>query len=308
MMPYAQIEKILKHAAGMNDRCQQVVIQMFDEPTMHPRFLDIIECQNALGLAWDGWFIPTNGWGLARMDDTGWRRLAAAGKPELQVTFYGLNGVHDAFAGRDGAYSDLVTTVRKAADHGIGWTAGIIAWPGNIKDLPYIRKTVQTLASGCTGTGWFLPAWQGRGQDPGLRCTAADLTTLKLPPAHFKSEKDHVADILSDDALGSRTAVEAMCAFMSMEIQPDMTVVYGGACDTAPPPELLPDLTIGTLTDDGFDPLIETYRNHPPELFRRLGETTWKTLAQNCGDPTEEGVYLINDLVANKWVANYFQR
>ncbi|HPQ41922.1 MAG TPA: radical SAM protein [bacterium] len=305
MMSREQVEKILTHAVDLKEQFQHVVIQMFDEPTMHPHFLDIVETQNALGLAWEGWFIPTNGSGLARMDDSGWGRLRDAGRPELQLTFYGLESAHDAFAGRKGAYADLVHCARAAGRQGIGWTAGIVAWPGNVRDLPVIRETILNLAPGCTGAGWFLPAWQGRAQDSDLRCRAGDLEYLKLPPAHFRPEKAHIKTILYDESLGSRTAADAMCDFMSMEVYPDMTVVHGGACDAAPPPELVPRLTIGTLTDAGFDPLVERLRNDPPELVNVLKNTSWRTLAENSGDPDGEGIFSVNDIVANKWMTDF---
>lgn len=307
IMPYTKIVYILDRARELKEEYPHIVIQMFDEPTVHPQFLNILERLNDLGLTAPGWFIPTNGWGTARMNGAEWRRLKNAGNPELQLTFYGLDDVHDSFAGRIGAYDDLIRTARKAAEHDIGWTAGIVAWPRIVNDLVAIKETIASLAPGCTGAGWFLPSWQGRGRDPELRCRESDRERLKLPAAHFKSECEHLQEILNNDDLSAYTVGNMLCDFISLEILPDMQVLYGGACDSAPPREFSHNLSLGMLTDAGFRPLIHRYKTDPPELLRLLSQTTWRALAERCGDPAGDGIFAVNDLVINKWGWDYMR-
>ncbi|MBN1297345.1 radical SAM protein [bacterium] len=301
MIPYDRIVRILRQAAALKSQFSHVIIQFFDEPTVHPRFLDIMEMQYELGVTWDGWFVPTNGYGLARMDVRGWERLKALGNPELQLTFYGIESDHDLFAGRAGAYADLIAAIRMAAVHEVVVTAGIVVWPGNIRKLSAIQETIRSLAEGKVSVGWFFPAWQGRGQDRDLRCRSEDCAGLNLSQRGIKRESEHREEIVLDDAMGSRSADDAMCSMESMEVYPDLRVVFGGACDSMVPKEYIQHFTIGRLTDGGFDPLLERLRTNPPDALRILRAMVWRDLALAYGDPEGDEMFHINDLIANKW-------
>ncbi|MCD4654976.1 radical SAM protein [bacterium] len=305
MMSFEQIKFILEQAVPLKDTFQNVVIQYFDEPTIHPKFMDIFEKQAELDLMWDGFFIPTNGSGLARMSEDGWKRFGKIENIELQLTFYGLGKKHDDFAGRKGAYDDLVKTLTMAARNEISSYCGIVAYPEIVNDLPKIKQEIVSLGHGNGGVGWYISGWQGRGADPKLRPGIDDIEKLRLPIAHFKSEKQHIETILETPDIGARSATETLCNFVSLEIQSDMSVVYGGGCDHAPPPELLPHLVIGNLKEEGFDVLVKKYLEDPPKAFRILDQVTWGELAEKYGDRDNDAIFFINDLVGNKWATQY---
>ncbi|MBN2054842.1 radical SAM protein [bacterium] len=307
MMPVERIRLVLERAAELKDSYPMVMVHYFDEPTLHPDFLSLMEYQAELGLLPEGYFLPTNGFGPARMNDAQWERLKAAGVSELQLTFYGIGAGHDAFAGRHGAYDDLVKTLVQARRHGLSCYSGIVLHCGNATDIAGIRQTIMDLAGNGLRVGWFICGWLGRGADDAIRPRQADLANRSGPAGHFMAESEHRRLILEDDALGGQPAVPGICDFLSLEVQPDLTVYYGGGCDHAPPPELLPFLRLGSLAEEGFAAMAARAAATPPEPFRLLGNITWRVLAERYGDPDNDRVYWQQDLVTNKW-GNLFLR
>ena len=61
----------------------------------------------------DEYFLATNGSVLATASETTWSRLRATGIRRLQLTLYGLEQTHDAFAGRSGAFRDVIVRPRQ---------------------------------------------------------------------------------------------------------------------------------------------------------------------------------------------------
>ncbi len=313
MMEHEKMDFILEKTAEIKEKFPLVMPQYFDEPTIHPDFVRIFEKQSKLGLIWNGFFFPTNGYGLARMNGTEWKRLKEAGFDELQFTFYGLEEVHDKFAGRKGAFKDLVTAIRKANQYDLNWYATVIFHTGLIGKLPQIIEEIKKIGENRgKKVGWFIFHWQGRGIDDKLRPRKKDYDNLPdgLQRKHWKPEYQHIDEILKDKALRNKTALEALghlCNYISLEVQYDMSIYYGGGCDYAPSPEFLPYLKIGKLGKEGFFPLIKKYLEDPPLALKLLEKITWGELAERFGDKSNDCLHFQSDVVGNKWTTMHLK-
>jgi MoaA/NifB/PqqE/SkfB family radical SAM enzyme len=165
-VPVEQVFFVLDKLAEMRKSIPQGAFFLYDEPTTHPHFIEIVERAAELGLLWESFFLPTNGSVLARAGDETWQRLKRAGADCLQLTVYGLEQTHDTFAGRRGAFQDLVTTVRRAMEHDVAWYAGVLLHADNVDELPETLAYVRHLdPAGKVQVGWYPFSWQGRGRD-----------------------------------------------------------------------------------------------------------------------------------------------
>lgn len=309
--PPEQVTSVLEKLADLRPRIPQLGFFLYDEPTVHPQFIEIVERAAALGLLGEGCFLPTNGSVLAGAPDEVWERLKAAGVGWLQLTAYGLERTHDSFAGRRGAFRDVVATIRRAEEHGLGWWAGVILHEGNVSE---VRETVSHLkglaAKGEANVGWFPFLWQGRGREAS-RVRLADYERLPAEESArataFVTEAEAVRRILDDAELSAKPATEPVCKVLTFQVDRELDVFCGGSCDSggiaAAVPELRDAFRLGALGDGGFLPLLESYRAASPPALRALAGVTWGDLAERHGDRDNDEIYFMNDLPAHKWAA-----
>ncbi len=307
-----QVFFALDKLAKLQGHLAQTPFLLYDEPTNHPQFVDILEHAAGLGLIGGGFFLATNGSLLARAPDETWERMAQAGCRCLQLTAYGLEEAHDAFAGRRGAFRDLVTTIRRAGEHGVEWYAGVVLHRDSLAQVREAVEYLRALAPGGNGRVGAVPfLWQGRGKEAG-RARMPDL--LALPEERrFRTsaleEREAVRRILADPALAARRAAEVGCDTLFWHLDRDLRVFCGGACDSggvaAAVPELREAFLLGMLGKDGFLPLWESYQRARPRPLQLLDGVTWGELAQRYGDRENDELYYLNDLPGNKWAAMY---
>ncbi len=300
-MKFEDILFILQKAAELKKDYPFVLPQYFEEPTIHPQFTEMFEYQAEAGMVWPGFFFPTNGFGLARMNNEQWRRLKKAGLTDIQLTFYGWKDNHDAFAGRKGAFQDLLETAKKADEHDIGWYAGIIIHTGNVDKLGDIKSRISEIGRNGAQAGCFPFHYQGRGAVDDWRIREADIVNTPLKKELWKSERQYINEITNDDEAGKKFAVESACQGASFDINVDMDVLYGGDCDSAPFPELRPYLKIGSLKNECLASMIKKAVNDPPLPFKILQRTNRRELAEQYGDEANDRIYWLNDLIVNKW-------
>lgn len=312
-VPAERVFFVLTKLAELRREFAQVTFFLYDEPTNHPHFVDILEHAAGLGLIGEDFFLATNGSLLARARTETWERMARAGCRTLQLTAYGLEQAHDAFAGRRGAFQDIVTTIQRASEHGVGWYAGVVMHRDNVGQ---VRETVEYLRgldpAGRAQVGSFTFLWQGRGREA-RRLRTRDLAALppeKRPRTHtLIEEREAVRRILDDPGLAARRAGETTCGTLVWHVDRDLRVYCGGACDSggiaAAVPELREAFLLGTLDTQGFLPLLEAYRRARPRSLRLLEQVTWGELAQCYGDRENDELYHLNDLPENKWAAVY---
>ncbi|MCK5133561.1 MAG: radical SAM protein [Candidatus Sabulitectum sp.] len=102
-MDEKDVLNVLDHLTELKEKTGVVTFPLFyDEPTLHPGFLNIMKYQLEKGLIFDEWWFPTNGFGLARMSDDGWAALADMGFEGIRLTFHGIGKEHDRLAGWQG--------------------------------------------------------------------------------------------------------------------------------------------------------------------------------------------------------------
>jgi MoaA/NifB/PqqE/SkfB family radical SAM enzyme len=311
-MPVEQVYYVLERLAEVKQYMAPGLFVMYDEPTTHPQFIEIIEKAAQLGLIGEDFFLPTNGSILARAPEHTWDRLKRAGMNSLQLTIYGLEQTHDDFAGRRGAFKDIITTIRRAVMHDIEWWCGVVLHPGNIGELDDTVAYLKRLdPEGKAAVGWFLFFWQGRGRDIN-RVRANDFARLPehlRKGSHWVDESEAIRRIIENPNLSRRRPSEPYCQSLWFQVDRDLQVYCGGSCDcggiAAAIPEMKAVFSLGKLTDAGFLPLIESYQQKPPAVIQYLDNITWGELAKKYGDPTNDEFYYLNDLPEQKWAAKY---
>lgn len=310
-VPAQQVFFVLEKLAQLQEDIPQLWFFLYDEPTTHPHFNEIMEHAAQLGLIREQFFLPTNGSILAAASDDMWERLRKTGCECLQLTVYGLEQTHDAFAGRHGAFQNIIQTTQRAGKHGITWYIGIVLHPGNILELEETIAYMKSLdPCGSSHVGWFPFLWQGRGRDAD-RIRSEEFARLpgemrKRRPMLIE-ERAAIDRILSNAELSTRLASEPMCTLLTFHVDRKLRVYCGGACDSGGIASAVPELRnafyLGTLGDKGFTPFLEVYRNNPPPGIQLLNTVTWGELAEQYGDRTNDEIYYLNDLPENKWAA-----
>lgn len=326
-VPVEQVLFALDKLAEVKVHVPYVGFFVYDEPTTHPQFLEMYERAAELGLMWEGVFLATNGSILAKAPDEVWQRLKKTGISHLQLTFYGLEQTHDAFARRPGAFKGVVGTAQRANEHGIEWCPGVVLHAGNADELEATMSYVKELdPSGNTRVGWYPFSWQGRGRDDArgngasrggatgrIRGEAFSrlLDRLGQKKNMFIEEREAVARILENADLAGRRAGDRVCEKLGFQVDRELRVFCGGACDSAgiigAAPELADQFLLGELGDDGFVPLLEAYQQKPPRGIEVLEQVTWGELAERYGDRDNDEIYWLNDLPMHKWAAAYLR-
>jgi len=282
--------------------------QFFQEPTVHPDFLEIIERQFELGLSFDNFWFPTNGYGLARMSDDGWERLAKTGLSWIRLTFHGTEHEHDLFVEREGAYSDLLTTAQKAEEFGIEWFAGIFINRENARNYHSIKKAVEAIGHPATEVGWMIPQWLGRAECDRTRPTMDQISGLPAEKPIWRSEESIVKSILSKGNLYETRAFDRFCGTVFLALDPEGRISFAGGCDGDPFMKLTDRMILGSFHENGgLAFYVDEYLNNPPEPVRLLSRVTWGELAQRYGDPSGQMVFNMRDLVVNRWGSLYLE-
>jgi hypothetical protein len=312
VVPAERVVFVLERLAALREMVPYLSFFLYDEPTIHPRFVEILEAAAGLGLTGEGFFLPTNGHGLVSAPDEVWDRLRRAGADRLQFTLYGLEEAHDAFAGRAGAFRDVVDAIRGAAARGFSWYAGVVLHAGHAAGAEETMDFVRGLdPSGAARVGCLSFLWQGRGRDA-ARLRAADRPSL--PDGFNRSpvwveEGEAVRRILADPELAARRPGEGGCETTMLQVDRDGRVFAGSSCDAggiaAAVPELRESFALGPLGPEGFAPLLDAFADAPPPALARLGQVTWGELAERYGDAEGDGIHFLDDLPNHKWAAAY---
>jgi hypothetical protein len=118
------------------------------------------------------------------------------------------------------------------------------------------------------------------------------------------TEAEAVQRILAQPELAARRANEAACASLTLEVDAEMEVCCGGACDSGgiagAVPELRDEFVLGRLGDEGFGPLLEAYQTRPPRVLEQLSRVT-----AQYGDKANDELYHLPDLPLHKWASAY---
>lgn len=307
-MDGATVLRILDDLAALKRESGEVVFPLFyDEPTIHPDFVRIMGRQLDLGLIMDDWWFPTNGYGLARLPDEGWRELAEKGFEGIRLTFHGLGERHDRRVGRRGAYDDLVETIRRAEKFSVEWFAGMVLGSDNAAEYEETKAEVERLGSPCVEFGWMLPQSQGRAAGTGNRVRLNQIAHLLRAKSGWKTEADHVRAILSDETLGGRKALDPDCGTIWLDIIHDLTVTFGGGCDGDPYDGMKSLVTLGNLESGSIQERYRRYLENPPAPVRALSGVTLGELAERYGNPGSDFVYHISDLAGRIWASRYLR-
>jgi hypothetical protein len=303
--------RILEEAAEFKSRTGiDVFPQFFMEPSIHPDFIEIVGRMWNLGLTiGDASWVSTNGHGIAGMSDGEMARLAATGVQGIGFTIYGLEGSHDEYAGRKGAWDDIEKAARRCDEYGISWLTGILMTRASAAEYRRIRDAIDSWGTPCGPSGaWFVPHWDGRAINDAQRVTIDELMPLMDKPSSvWKSESMHIDDILASEELSSKRATYSRCNIAHLDVHEDLWVRYGGGCDASPFDLDSEDSLLGNLTGGGFLPMVEKYVDSPPLAVRRLAEMTWGELAREYGDGSNTQVFHLPNLVLGKWGRQYLR-
>jgi MoaA/NifB/PqqE/SkfB family radical SAM enzyme len=311
-MPTEAVEAALRELAGARDLFANVDFFLLDEPTARPDFVEIYEFAAELELLGPDSFIATNGVGLARAEPDVWYRLRATGIGYLQFTFYGVGEAHDKFAGRRGAFDDLVAAVGQAEAVGMPWCASAILQPRDAGDVLGTLEYIEGLGSP-TKTGWMLYAAQGRG-GRGRRPIFQDI--MEKPwlaaPGFFCAERRLREEILADRELSRRRAAEAFCPTLVLEVDAGGEVFCGGACDSGGLAGVLPELrsefSLGRLGEKSLAAMVAEYLADPPAITKSAGAVTWGELAEKYASRVNDELFAPHDLIVSRWVRDYVRK
>jgi MoaA/NifB/PqqE/SkfB family radical SAM enzyme len=316
-VPVEQVYFTLEKLFDIHSYIPQVGFFLFDEPTTHPRFFDIMERAGELDLIGEQHFLATNGSILAKASEDTWSRLKQTGISYLQYTFYGNEAVHDEFAGRRGAFRNLETAIEKSIDHGMEWVAGVILHSNNIHEIIETISYIKGLDdSGNARVGWFPFMWQGRGRDAD-RVSRTEYE--RWIPEDVRSRKTQLMDersaidlIMNEPELANRKPTDNTCINLTVNIDRDLNVFCGGACDSGGIASAVPELSdafkLGTLEETGFEPLLDTFLKGKWAGFTPLESITWGELADRYGNRNNDEMYWVFDLPLNKWAALHLQK
>ena len=308
-MEAGKLKMVLDQLADLKAELNTIVFPMyFDEPTIHPSFTEIMKHHLKLGLIYDDWWFSTNGYGLARMSDADWSELAGAGFDYIRLTFHGIGQVHDELVGRDGAYGDLIETIRKAEQHKVNWLAGMMLNSQNQWMYEETKNTVSAMGTPCCEFGWMVPHVQGRATQSDNLVKMSEISRLmEGKEMHWFAEGDFVRKVLSDPSLRERTSRDNRCGIVYLDIDEDLNVFFGGGCDGDPFCFVKDRVFLGNLESTSMSECFSTYLNEPPEPVKLLERITWGELAENYGDKGNEGVFFHSSLTGRKWPAEYLR-
>ena len=301
--------KVLDQLADLKTELETIVFPMyFDEPTLHPSFKQIMKHQLKLGLIYEDWWFSTNGYGLARMSDNDWTELAEAGFNYIRLTFHGTGKAHDELVARDGAYEDLITTIRRAEQHKVNWLAGMMLNSVNQSMYEETKKAITELGTPCTEFGWIVPHIQGRAAEGNNQVNAAQIARLlKGKENQWFAERDFVKKVLSDPELSRRTVRDNRCGIVYLDIDEDLNVFFGGGCDGDPFCFVKDRVFLGNLEETTMSFCYHKYLNDPPEPVKLLNQITWGELAAEFGNRENDGVFFFSSLPGRKWPAEYLR-
>lgn len=301
---------VLDQLAELKAELDTIVFPMFyDEPTLHPSFKKIIEYQLKKDLVFEESWLSTNGYGLVRMSDDDWIELAEAGLKNIRLTFHGVGEMHDRLVDRDGAYEDLINTIRKAEKHKVSWLAGMMLSSENQSVYEKTKKTVIEIGTPCTEFGWMIPHVQGRAAQGSSQVRIGQIFRLLKgkKKQYWYSEGDFVTKVLSDPDLKGRTSRDNRCGTVYMDVDEDLNVFFGGGCDGDPFCFVKDRVFLGNLKETTMSDCYSKYLNDPPEPVRLLEQITWGELAERYGRKDNDEVFFHSSLPGRKWPAEYLR-
>lgn len=82
---------------------------------------------------------------------------------------------------------------------------------------------------------------------------------------------------------------------------------YSGGCDGDPFHVDRSQVRLGKIDNRGVYSIFEEYIHRPPSPVRLLAQVSWGELAEKYGDPANEQVFHVTDLVGRKWAAAYLK-
>ncbi|MCK5036888.1 MAG: radical SAM protein [Candidatus Sabulitectum sp.] len=298
---------VLDSLAELKEKTGAKVFPLYyDEPTLHPGFMNIVKYQVEKGLVYDQSWFPTNGYGLARLSDKNWAALKDMGFDGIRLTFHGVGEDHDMLAGRKGAYNDLVKTVQKAEQFGIDWFAGMILNRENAASYENTKSEVEKIGTACSPFGWMLAQSQGRAKDTS-RVKMQHIQHLLKGTSGWITEKQLIENIVASPDLQARKAHNHICGVVYLDIDEDLNVYYGGGCDGDPFHDYKNQVLLGNLNKESIHQCYEAYLNNPPRPVKLLSEISWGELAEKYGDPNNELVHHTTDLTGRKWSEAYLK-
>jgi len=283
----------------------------FYEPSLHPDFLTILELFKEHDLLPADYYIPTNGYKFGSFSDSDWQRFKKIDAIALQFCIYGLEDEHDEFAGRKGAFKDLVKAIQAVDEQGVEWFAAIIVSRKNIQQIAEIRAYFKTLFPH-KSLGKFLYLYTGLTDKLGMLTKSEfeqlpefeTVNTLKF----FKPEKEQVAKVLNDPKLQIQPA-SCSCSGVRLIIDSDLSVYCGSACDSGGVRSALPEsyqkeFLLGNLKENSLAEIAKNYLPNPPRIIQELEKVTYHDLALKYGGDSEE-LFTLDNLFEVKYATRY---
>lgn len=270
---------------------------LIHEITLHPELTDIIKWLKSIDDSGKlNHNLVTNGSGLVARSGL-LEELIRLGITSLQLTLYGIGDVHDNFAGRRGAYQDIINVSRAGKEMGL-----IIIW--NIHLHRGMKSQINDLIELAEDTGlnrsdvnWTISAPIGlaRGiQDRRLRLDdltdypdiITDLKRMRILP-----ESEIVSSIMSEQHDEAATSEER-----SVLPEPLFVVMADGKVHLFF--EGYDDYScLGALDVDTAEGIISKYENDDTPCQRVEKNISVKELAGKYRDPKGELLYYRTNLI-----------
>ena len=224
----------------------------------------------------------------------------------LQLTFFGLRDTHDWFACREGAFDDLLTTIRRAAECGLVVQPSIMLhkrMTAELSDLlalladrglPHVQngrgwESLQTFDP--TGRGYALEDLRPDRRD--IACLPPEIVQrIELP---LRPESVHVRQALSatDDGSPGLGRIPGLVVTVNGDVHPDH-------CSMLDEWHFL-----GNIMSEDLDAILERFRAAAPPGLHARAHVSHRELAQQFGDPNGQQVYSSLGQLAERWIRQW---
>lgn len=186
------------------------------EPTLHPKFLDVVACARELG--YDDIQVQTNGRLFCYEPFV--RKLLAAGVTEFSPSLHGSRPeIHDFLTGSPGSFLQTVSGIRNVKKLGARVITNSVVTKPNYRDLPELARLLVSLGvdqyqfafihiggRAAQNKDWIVPRkaliepWVKRGLDVG-RAAGVRVMTEAIPYCRLRGYEDCIAENIMPETM-----------------------------------------------------------------------------------------------------------
>ena len=300
VVPIGDLGRILREATALLESGTPVVVEIVDEPTRHPDFVQVQE--RILGArlvpADRPYVLSTDGSGLLRAPDGHLARLCEAGMAGARMQWFGSEATHDALVGRAGAWQEQMGAARRLMEKKVELAFHLVVHRGSAAEVRFLRDRMLGLGPVPPTVEIVLAPSAGKTADPQLRARAEDLEgwTDGMRGALRADTEAGWAARIAGDPQSAQLRVKDLDEWIYLDVYGDLSV-YVNLRAPLPYP-LLPRLRagkMGTVAPGALAAAAEEVK-----LMCTFRETPLSDLILFAG-ADNDALYTFGDVVENVW-------